>query len=288
MLNEYKTENLRDALKIIKLIDSHDHFSVNGLIKSTTFESKVMNNVLNLLLESNLITIREDDKIIPTENAVNILRINKRFDQLLGILESYLVFTNPPYMHEIYNGIETAKINMPSNIVKIFRDLGLFSKKRRAVLFWWNKMKSHKRSFENVALSRKGLEGEFLIIDYENKRTGSEPTHISIDDDRAGYDIKSIISKKNSKKLLIEVKNSSSNTLRFFVTKNEYFKCINNKDNYIFYLIDSRDSRKRTLYKFGFNEVYKHIPDNQGLGKWTDIEIKPDKKFLNECNSNKI
>ncbi len=64
MINEYKTENLRDALKIIKLIDSHDHFSVNGLIKSTTFESKVMNNVLNLLLESNLITIRDDDKII--------------------------------------------------------------------------------------------------------------------------------------------------------------------------------------------------------------------------------
>ena len=177
---------------------------------------------------------------------------------------------------------------MPDNIVKIFKDLGLFSKKRREVLFWWNKMKSYKRSYENVALSKKGLEGEFLVIDYETKRTESNPKHVSVDDDKAGYDILSKKSKTKKDKLLIEVKNSSSNTLRFFITKNEYFKCLNNKDNYLFYFIDSRLENKKVLYKFGLQQISKHIPINQGLGEWVNIEIKPDKQFLNDCKKYNI
>ena len=288
MKNSYTTNNLKDSLTIISLINKHDHFSVKGLINSSTFQSTDMNDVVNMLLESNLITIIEDDKILLTNNSSRILRIKNRYEKLLEILESLLKHINPPYMHDIYNGIESAKINMPDNVVKIFKDLGLFSKKRREVLFWWNKMKSHKRSYDNVSLSRKGLEGEFLIIDYEKERTGIIPKHISIDDDKAGYDILSTNNKNGSKKLLIEVKNSSSKTLRFFITKNEFFKCSKNIDCYQFYFIDSRNMKRKKLYKFGYNLLSKHIPKNQGLGKWVNIELKPDNNFLKKCKKYKL
>ena len=100
---------------------------------------------------------------------------------------------------------------------------------------------------------------------------------MSINDDSLGYDILSYKSEKNYKNIMIEVKSSSTNNLRFFLTSNEYDKCQKFKDNYYIYLIDESDKKKKQLYIIKWKDIKLHMPKNIGRGEWKNVEIKPNK-----------
>lgn len=283
----YSESNFFDALTILEGLENFNYYKIKNVITSQQYSSKDMNEVINLCMEARLTTMQADEKIILTNNALEILKLSDKNEQYILILENLLKHSNPPWLFEITKGIEAAKINMPENFVKIFNTFHLFDYSRREVIVWWNNIKQLKRSRDEFKLSKIGLEGEFKVLDFEENRTGSQPDHCSIHDDTLGYDILSIKDKNDKSNIMIEVKNSSTSSLRFFISANEYDKCFNFKDSYFIYLIDSSQSEE-ILYIFNWNILKNHIPKNVGLGNWQSVEIKPNESFLNECQVFKL
>tara|TARA_Y100001970_G_C14171075_1_gene824181 strand:- start:83 stop:943 length:861 start_codon:yes stop_codon:yes gene_type:complete len=284
----YSESNFFDALILLEGLNEFNYYKIKNVINSQQYSSNNMNDVINLCMEARLTTMQADEKIVLTSFSKNLLKKEDTNEKYILILENLLRHSNPPWLYDITKGIETAKLNMPDNFVKIFDTFHLFNQKRREVIVWWNNMKQLRRSRDEFKLSKIGLEGEFAIIDFEFKRIGKMPEHCSINDDSLGYDILSFKSKEDETKIMIEVKNSTSETLRFFITKNEFNKCENFKDKYLIYLIDSSTDKDLILYIFNWEVLNNHIPKNKGLGQWTSIEIKPNSKFLNECKKYKL
>ena len=88
--------------------------------------------------------------------------------------------------------------------------------------------------------------------------------------------------------MLIEVKTSSTNELKFYLSSKAFETCKLNKDNYLIYLIDQSKKDNIVLYSFGYNLIKKHIPMNIGLTDWIKTEIKTNKKFLDDCKKYNI
>jgi hypothetical protein len=284
---KYTESNFYDALILLEGLNNFDFYKIKNVIKSQQYSSNNMNDVIDICMEARLTTMKADEKIILTNFSKNLLKIEDLNEKYITILENLLNHSNPPWLYDISKGIETAKLNMPDNMVKVFNTFHLFDYSRREVLVWWNKMKQLRRSRNEFNLSKIGLDGEFIVFDFEKSRTQKEPEHCSINDDDLGYDILSYKNKDNLSRIMIEVKNSTSNRLRFFISENEYDKCKKFKDSYFIYLIDS-SLEDKILYVFDWKTLKKHIPSNIGLGKWTNIEIKPDKNFLKKCKKYEI
>ena len=281
-MSKYFTRDFEAAYKFSKMLIKNESYKLKDFYEGENREE----NVIDLCIKSNLIIIK-DDIFLPTENAKEIIKKNKKVS-IIGMIKSYLLHFNPDWVFEVYRGIDNAKDFIPDNWKTIFDTYNLFDKNDRDVVRWWNQIKNFKRSFENQKLSDIGLEGEFLILDFEKKRTGHQPVHLSVDDDNAGYDILSKKKKDGKENLLIEVKTSSTNELKFYLSSKAFETCKLNKDNYLIYLIDQSKKDNIVLYSFGYNLIKKHIPMNIGLTDWIKTEIKTNKKFLDDCKKYNI
>lgn len=95
-----------------------------------------------------------------------------------------------------------------------------------------------------------GLEAELLILSYEKNILRKEsinlkPSHISIEDVSAGYDIESYRKKrKEISKIFIEVKAVRLSDYRFYLSSGEYEFSLNNRDSYYIYLLPVDKSEK--------------------------------------------
>jgi len=281
-MSKYFTRDFEDAYIFCKMLIKNKSYKLRDVFEGEKREK----NVIDLCLKSNLIIIK-NDTFLPTENAISIIKKNKKVS-IIGIIKSYLYHFNPDWVFEVYRGIDNAKDFIPDNWRVIFESYNLFDKTDRDIVRWWNQIKNFKRSFENQKLSDIGLEGEFLILDFEKNRTGHEPVHLSVDDDSAGYDILSKKKKDGKENLLIEVKTSSTKELKFYLSSKAFETCELNKENYLIYLIDQSNKDKKILYSFGYELIKKHIPKNIGLTDWIKTEIKTDKKFLNDCKKHNM
>lgn len=279
---KYFTKDFEDAYTFCRMLLKNKSYKLIDVLEGNNRER----NVIDLCLKSNLIIVT-DDIFLPTENSVSIISSNKKLS-IINIIKSYLYHFNPEWIFEVYRGIENAKDFIPDNWRIIFDSYGLFEKSDRDVIRWWNQIKNFKRSYENQKLSDMGLEGEFLILDFEKKRTGHPPIHLSIDDDNVGYDILSKKNKDGKENLLIEVKTSSTKDIRFYLSSKAYQTCKLNKHNYVIYLIDRSIDKDITIYSFGYELIKNHVPNNIGLTKWIKTEINPDNNFLKKCDKFKL
>jgi hypothetical protein len=270
-MNDLTTKNFNKALVNLKLLKKHKEIRVNDI------------NEINICYKANLVKIDEKNNVSLLEAGKDILRCSSKTESYIKIVENLIYYNQPDWIHEIHNGIENAKINLPGNFITIFHSLGLFNSENREVIIWWNKQKTFKRNYQDQQRSLQGLYAEFLVYDFEKIRTKNEPSHMSINDDSLGYDILSVKSEKDHKDIMIEVKSSSSNNLRFFLTSNEYNKCHKFKNDYFIYLIDESDKNKKHLYVIKWKDIKLHIPKNIGKGEWKNVEIKPDSSFLKKC-----
>ena len=269
-MNNLTTKNFNKALSNLKLISKHKEVAINDISE------------INVCYKANLVSIDKNNKVSLLESGKNVLECKSKKLSFIKIIENLVYYNQPDWILEIHKGMENAKINLPNNFVTIFDSLGLFDFNDRDVVVWWNKQKTFKQNYEDQKKALQGLNAEFLVMDYEAKRTAHRPKHMSIHDDSLGYDILSTKSKKDSNSLLIEVKSTVLKKLRFFLTENEYKKFYNNKDSYLIYLIDL-SKKEHDLYIINWNNIKSHIPLNKGNGIWKNIEIKPNKKFLDDC-----
>ena len=292
MIDKYKSTNFYDSIRILNRLNDHGKSNLDDILSNRSYQSNDMQNVIDLCLDCNVVYIDKKSNIFINKRGKKVVSLEGKVNiKYIELLKLYLLTQNPTWIFDVYKGIEVTKSSLlvPENFKHIFKTLNLFDIKNESSIHWWDSIKDLRRNYEESRLTKIGREGEFLVIEYERNKKEFEPEHTSVlFGDEAGYDIKSIISKKNKKDLFIEVKNCTQRELRFFISKNEYNTCVMNKNNYRIYLIDSSKIDNKKLYIFDYDILIKHIPKNIGLGTFESVQIKPDEKFLNDCKKHNM
>jgi hypothetical protein len=118
-----------------------------------------------------------------------------------------------------------------------------------------------------------GRHGERLSVEYERHRTGKMPKWQSVESNLAGYDILSVLSLEDSRKLQIEVKATQAeiNSSFFHVTRYEWDTGLL-ADNYHFHLW-AVGQEPPALAVLERPDLAAHVPTDAGLGLWESVEI---------------
>ena len=111
-----------------------------------------------------------------------------------------------------------------------------------------------------------------LTLTHERKRTQREPIWQGFESNLIGYDVLSVVDKRNNNLLLIEVKTSDTaqKLASFHISENEWQVSISSR-NYIFHLWSLKP--KPDLIIISPDQLEPHIPNNNGEGKWESAII---------------
>lgn len=163
-----------------------------------------------------------------------------------------------------------------------FRSANLFQTPPTAdVKQWWDQIAQSVRATINDALLQQGRDAEELSMDFERTRLSSlgitkEPVQISIEDNDAGFDIRSYdLGPVEPVYRLIEVKSSTMTPPRIILTRGEWEAALKYGKSYIFHLWALPEE---TLTEYTVEEITPHIPIDHGVGTWLRVEIIPPKK----------
>ena len=197
----------------------------------------------------------------------------------LELLWLYIRRWSPSWIQALSRGPKSARSRLVSiDIKQIFEELGLLVDVRMMDIHakkWWSRMKSLQYALIQEKNAETGIAGEELSMKYEYKRTGKTPVQVSLESDSYGYDISSVFSRKEKKKLRIEVKTSRAfwEISRLHLTRNEFETCRKHTDSYIFHLWDISEDTP-LLLKVKVSEVINHCPEDSGDGVWESVRIE--------------
>jgi hypothetical protein len=202
------------------------------------------------------------------------------FSQSLRDILSISIQLDPPSWLPVVvggrNSVESVVANDP-NLYQLFVAAELFqSLPSEEVIAWWDRLANAqradetRRNLENGRLAeRKTFETERARLD--NEGCPFEPEWIALDDNSAGYDILSYINRESQwLSLAIEVKSSTSDAIRFFLTRNEFDTASRMADRYELHFW-GRSSSSATVLDSA--TVVSHAPVDQGRGKWQEVLV---------------
>lgn len=146
------------------------------------------------------------------------------------------------------------------------------------VIQWWNQLASSVRSIKEAQNIEVGSEGEKLTIIYEKNRltdlgiTEYSPRLISIENNSAGYDVLSfdVDTTGNVSEIQIEVKATTTDQVRFLITRNEWDTARQYQTSYRFHIwkLDNE-----APYILSVDDLTPHIPVDSGVGRWQLVEL---------------
>jgi hypothetical protein len=164
--------------------------------------------------------------------------------------------------------------------VQCFRSAGLLADPPSVeVADWWYRFAALVRAEQNDKRTEQGRAAEMLSLDYERARLKGlgidlEPKWIAIEDNGAGYDIKSYdpgpfepVSR------LIEVKSTTSIPPRIILTRGEWEAAVVYGAALSFHLWELRQNKLTVL---SVEQMRAHVPVNVGQGEWLQVEIELD------------
>ncbi len=214
-------------------------------------------------LSGNLEVTEKGMAIIEPSPSEKMLRI-----QIFDLVEAY----RPNWIPLLSRGRSEALKYLPADVVQCFREADLISSYSDDVIIWWDKISKISRKLGKDEKLELGRKGEKLSIEHERKRTEREPTWQGFESNLSGFDILSIQSKTDINTLMIEVKSSNLgwSNATFHISKNEW-NVAQTSINYCFHLWLLLPRPKLFIVKK--SKVAKHIPSNQGLGRWSDVEV---------------
>lgn len=228
--------------------------------------------VLSTAQKCRWLRIEEDGAIRLTERGAHLRTLTADGACLREQLYDLVVAEPPPWSKKLIYGRFEALKAMPPEAKQCFGDCGLNEGIDEDVVDWWHRAGGAVRSERSKAGHIVGQKAERYSLDYEKKRTGTEPLWQGFETTVAGYDVLSIVEPGVADRLKIEVKGSSQNKsdAYFRVTRNEWNTATTSK-NYLFHLWLVQTVPK--LFVVPAAEVAAHIPANQGAGQWTDAEL---------------
>lgn len=145
-----------------------------------------------------------------------------------------------------------------------------------ATVSWWDKTSSTARMISNSFGVDQSRIAEKMTMEYEIKRMtklgiAATPKWMAVEDNTLGYDILSYdVGTKEPVARVLEVK-STVTSPRFYVSRNEWEVCKKMGPAYLFHIWDMKTGN---LFERTLADVMPHIPQDQGTGKWSSVEIK--------------
>lgn len=198
------------------------------------------------------------------------------FEAWTLILRNFILYSRPSWAQLIPIGRREAYIFMSNDEKRCFYESGLMDKPTRSIVCWWDSISTELRKDINSSLLRIGREGEELTICYERTRTQKEPLWQSIESNKSGFDIQSVVDMTNDTPIFIESKNSTQriDDAEFIITRNEWKIASHSNCHsiHLFYLWRTYGNEP-ALAIITPTDLLPHIPIEEGCGKWESISI---------------
>lgn len=137
---------------------------------------------------------------------------------------------------------------------------------------WWDSLAAEFRQLRNDKLLEIGRQGEELTLELETRRlegTGFSPEWIAIEDNTAGYDIKSRDPQSLDERF-IEVKATTVAIPQFHFTRNEWLTASLRPEQWRLHLWVLPDQK---FFEYTFEQVAVHMPGDQGAGRWQEVTV---------------
>lgn len=224
-----------------------------------------------------IIYFDENQKIVLTDSGHSIVEnIGLPHLYVRIILKLYVKHFSPTWAFVIPGGrieFTNSLENKAKDILQIFQEAELFEFSNDEIVDWWDEVSDFIRKSKANINTLTGRKGERLTLEFERRRTGMDPQWVSIESNFSGYDVLSIVSSKDNKKLAIEVKASIQKIsgAYFYFTKNEY---LNAKEFGVYHLyLWNFSSNVPKLCIVDFNNLEKHLPLNRLKGNWESCSV---------------
>ncbi|MBV6552295.1 DUF3883 domain-containing protein [Acinetobacter soli] len=208
-----------------------------------------------------------------TPSGYELIKLTSYESQLRQALLDYVDIVRPPWLQNAMFG-RTSVLQFAGNeIAQILVEAGLVYDSDDAVVKFWDILAAKARGQKHDYQMEIGRKGERLTIEYEKKRTGTEPKWIAIDTNLDGYDVLSILNEKKNQPLTIEVKTTTQGIDGFFyLTRNEWEMSINS-NSHCFHLWNLKIENEPFLAILTLEDLKNHVPLNCGEGIWESVKI---------------
>ncbi|MEK4284196.1 DUF3883 domain-containing protein [Ureibacillus sp. FSL K6-0165] len=267
------------SVGILYSIQKFLYFISNSTIKATEFnnafqryEATSPQIILEVTENCNWIQLDKNGNLTTTVRGKEIIEQKDMTYALRVQLKHMIEMNKPSWSYLIHKGRKEAFQYFPSNVKQCFKEAELMNSYDKEVIKWWDVLALAVRGKQLDTQLEIGRTGEELTLEYERKRVNFEPKWQSIESNLSGFDILSVVSSEDSTPLRIEVKASAnvSNIHTFYLTRNEW-NVAEVSENYLFYLWVLSESPK--LFILDTEEMYNHIPINNGNGSWENLKI---------------
>jgi hypothetical protein len=228
-------------------------------------------DILDVATRCNWIDVHPDGICRVTQKGKDILKESPEASLRMQICD--LVFVEQPaWAAKIPNGREEASKFFPPEVSQCFKEAGLLKVWDDDVVEWWDQLAIATRSTKSALGLITGRKAEKLTIKHETKRTGVEPHWQSLESNFSGYDVLSQVDKIDETPRKIEVKGSTLSIKEAFftVSRNEW-ETAETAKSYGFHLWCLKGDP--VFIEVTFEEMKKHIPTNNGQGKWETARI---------------
>lgn len=231
-------------------------------------------SIIQLIEITGWATMRSDGELLLRQNVTSVSEAGGPAYRLRTQLLKLIICCRPTWGALLQLGRTEVKPYVRANVLQCFEEAGLLEGGDAEIAAWWLAAAAPFRTAPgNDDTTETGLLGESLSVYYETWRTGKVPIWQSIDSCKSGFDLLSICEKYSDKWLPIEVKASRDPRGRrpLVVSKNEW-KVAKQSSEYLFHLwLISEYPR---LFVVPTSEMGKHIPKEQGLGRWESAAIE--------------
>lgn len=200
-----------------------------------------------------------------------------RVETFRFVVEWFVITFDPPWIQSLRRGRDGLLQLCEPDVVACFDRAGAMEDTPTPdAIEWFDKLVSRaylKLDTAHLALGRKAER-----LSYELERTAlaadtraSDVTWVALNDNAAGYDIKSVVKRDDCYlPKLIEVKASQQDPARIFISRHEWETARRMSEFYVFHVWHLPKLRVREITA---SEMALNIPDDRGQGRWQNVEV---------------
>lgn len=210
--------------------------------------------------------------LAPTVEGERLLHISSYPELLRQMLLDYIDIERPSWLQNALSGRAKVMHFAGAEIGQIFVEALLADGVDSDTVAFWDTLAARARGLKDERQNQVGRLGERLTLEYERQRTGKAAKWVSIESNEDGYDVLSVVSDSDSRKLSIEVKASSMGLHGYFyLTTNEWERA-QETETHVFHLWDV-SKEPYALCVLDVEQVAAHIPSDCGLGTWQSVQV---------------
>jgi len=241
-------------------------------------------DVLDAAMAFRWIEVAPEGALKATARGARALAESDGRRRLRLLLIDYVEAMSPSWLYLTPSGRRETLLQAPPGIRQVIVESGLAYDDDEDAVAFWDGLAARARGSRDASLAEIGRRGERLTVEHERTRTGVLPKWIALDSSSDGYDVLSMVSASDQRRLTVEVKASERplSLAYFHLTRNEW-EMANESLNHVFHLWSLVGPRPM-LATLSINHVLAHVPADSGDGCWKSVSI-PFEAFAGEFST---